>query len=103
MAVGVFLGAFVWILFELNKGLKRQDFTYRRFFELNVVPFITNIFCGLVIVWAREDVTDYFVVTKFSSIMLGMAGQGIFKKIYTAFDNDSSKINREKNTEKDVD
>jgi len=86
MVLGVLFGAILWILFELNKGLKKQDFTYKKFVNLNLIPFVTNIACGLVILWAREDIEEYFVVTKFSSIVLGMAGQGIFKKIYGIFD-----------------
>lgn len=86
MVVGVLFGAVIWILFELNKGLAKQDFQYNKFFKLNAVPLVTNILCSLAILWSQEDIKDLFVVTKFSSVMLGMAGQGLFKKIYGIFE-----------------
>lgn len=88
MEIGVVLGAIIWILFELNKGLKKSDFFYKKFVKLNIIPFVTNIVCGLVIIWAKEDMEKYFVVTKFSSVILGVSGQGIFKKLFGIFDKD---------------
>ena len=82
MVIGVVFGAILWILLELNKGLKKDDFSYEKFMKLNLIPVITNIACGLVVLWMRDDIEQYFVVTKFSSVILGMAGQGIFKKLY---------------------
>lgn len=88
MVIGVLFGAIIWLLFELNKGLTKPDFTYKKFVMLNIVPAITNLICGLVILWMREDIEDYFLVNKFSSVMLGLAGQGIFKKLYGIFSKD---------------
>lgn len=86
MVVGIILGAIIWLLFELNKGLKKPDFNPSKFILLNWLPFLTNIVCGLTILWFKEDVQDYFIITKVSSVMLGLSGQAIFKKIIGIFD-----------------
>jgi len=85
MVIGIIIGAVIWLLFELNKAVVKEDFSFKKFLKLNTLPAITNLVCGLVILWVKEDITDYFIVTKFSSILLGMAGQGIFKKISAIF------------------
>lgn len=79
------MGAIIWLLFELNKAIKREDFSFKKFILMNILPFITNLVCGLVILWAEEDIVDHFVITKFSSVMLGMTGQGLFKKLSSIF------------------
>jgi hypothetical protein len=86
MVIGIFIGATIWLLFELNKAYKKEDFSYGKFIELNWVPLLTNVICGLTILWFREDVDEYFKITKFSSVFLGMTGQGVFKKLIGLFD-----------------
>jgi len=86
MVIGIFIGAFIWLMFELNKAVKKNDFSYKTFFKLNAIPFVTNICCGLAIYWSREDLKDYIIMTNFSSIILGMSGQAILKKLVGIFD-----------------
>lgn len=86
MVLGVVLGAVIWLLFEFNKALMLKDFSFKIFIKLNWVPAVTNLICGLVVIWAKDDITDYFVLTRFSSIILGMTGQGLFKKLVSIFD-----------------
>jgi hypothetical protein len=33
----------------------------------------------------KDDIRDYFEFNRFSSIMLGMMGQGVMKKLYSIF------------------
>jgi hypothetical protein len=86
MVIGVLIGAAIWLLLELNKAYKKEDFSYKRFLQLNWVPFVTNLSCGLAVVWFKDDIEQYFTVTKFSSVFLGMTGQGVFKKLVGLFD-----------------
>lgn len=86
MVIGIFIGAIIWLMFELNKAYKKPDFNISKFILLNWIPLLTNIICGLSILWFKEDIEDYFIVTKFSSVILGLSGQGIFKKLVGLFD-----------------
>jgi len=86
MILGVIFGSILCILFEFNKAIKRENFSFKTFIKLNIIPALINISCGLVLIWAKDDVDIYFKITKFSSIVLGMSGQTIFKKIIGVFD-----------------
>lgn len=86
MILGIIFGAVILLLFELNKALKKPDFNVSKFILLNWLPLLTNISCGLVIIWFKEEIAEIFVVTKVSSVMLGLSGQAIFKKIIGIFD-----------------
>lgn len=86
MVIGVILGAFIWLLLELNKGFVLPDFTWRTFFKKNIVPFTTNMVLGLTIVWFQEDIKEFIPLTKVYSVVIGMSGQAFFKKIVGIFD-----------------
>ena len=86
MVTGVVLGAIIWLLFELNKAYKKPDFDWNKFVHLNWIPFILNLICALTILWFKEEIKDILPVTKAYSVIIGMSGQGIFKKIVGIFD-----------------
>jgi len=86
MVIGIILGAIIWLLFELNKALQKSDFNVSKFILLNWLPLLTNLICGLTILWFKEDIQEYFIFNKVSSVILGMSGQAIFKKIVGIFD-----------------
>lgn len=85
MVIGILLGAILWLMFELNKALVKQEFNWSKFIILNWLPFSLNIICGLTILWFREEIKDILPITKVYSVILGMSGQGIFKKIVGIF------------------
>jgi hypothetical protein len=86
MVVGIILGAIIWLLFELNKGYKKEDFTYSKFVSLNWIPLLTNLICGLAILWFKEDINEFMPITRVYSVIIGLSGQAIFKKIVGVFD-----------------
>lgn len=86
MVLGILIGVVIWLLFDLNKAYTKPEFSYTLFFKLNLVPVITNIICGLAIVWFKDDIADYFVLTKFSSVMIGFGAQALFKRLIGVFD-----------------
>jgi len=83
--MGVIIGTIIWLLFEFNKAIVKPDYELKKFIYLNIIPFITNIVCAFSILWFKDDIKAYFEFTKFSSVMLGMMGQGIMKKLYSIF------------------
>ena len=85
MIIGVIIGTILWILFEFNKAIVKQDYQLKTFIRLNTIPFITNLICAFCILWMKDDIRDYFEFNKFSSVMLGMTGQGVMKKLYSIF------------------
>ena len=72
-------------MFELNKAFAKPEFNWSKFILLNWLPFSLNIICGLTILWFKEDIKDILPITKVYSVILGMSGQGIFKKIVGIF------------------
>lgn len=86
MILGIFLGAVILLLFELNKALKKPEFNTSKFILLNWLPLLTNVTCGLTIVWFKDDISDILEITKVSSVLLGLSGQALFKKIIGIFD-----------------
>lgn len=80
------MGAILWLLFELNKTKSNPDFTWKEFIKRNYVPFITNLIAGLTILWFREDIKDFMPITKIYSVIIGLSGQALFKKVIGVFD-----------------
>lgn len=86
MIISVIIGAIIWLMFELNKAQVKVDYSFKKFISLNLVPFMTNLLCGLAVVWFRDEISDYLTINKFSAVMVGFTGQGVFKKFITIFD-----------------
>jgi len=86
MVMGVVIGAVLWLMFSLNKVYSKPEFLWSKFILSNWLPFVINIACGLVILWFREDISDQFPITKATSVVLGLSGQAIFKKMVGMFD-----------------
>lgn len=86
MVIGIVLGAVIWLLFELNKTKAKSDFSWSEFIKRNYIPFITNLITGLTILWFKEDIKDILPITKVYSVIIGLSGQAMFKKIIGVFD-----------------
>lgn len=86
MVIGIVLGASIWLLLELNKTKSNPDFSWSEFIRRNGLPFITNISLGLTILWFKDDIKDIFPITKAYSVVIGLSGQAIFKKLIGIFD-----------------
>ena len=85
MVIGVVIGTILWLLFEFNKAIVKPDYQVKTFIKLNIIPFITNLICAFSILCMKDDIKEYFEFTRFSSVMLGMMGQGVMKKLYSIF------------------
>lgn len=85
MVIGVVIGTILWLLFEFNKAIVKPDYQFKTFVKLNIIPFATNLVCAFTILWFKDDIKEYFEFTRFSSVMLGMMGQGVMKKLYSIF------------------
>lgn len=86
MILGVVLGAVIMLLLELNKGIAKRDFSWSWFLKINSIPFAINIIIGFAFIIAKDDLMSIYPMTTFSSIMLGLSGQAIFKKVTAIFD-----------------
>lgn len=85
MIFGVIIGTIIWLLFEFNKAIVKLDYEFKIFVKLNIIPFVTNLICAFAVLWMKDDIKEYFEFNRFSSIMLGMMGQGVMKKLYSIF------------------
>lgn len=66
------------------KSLVEQN-RIKEFNVINEVPgFILSILTSIIMVYVREDIKAFFVVTPFGAVMLGYFGQSLFKKLIDA-------------------
>lgn len=86
MIIGIIVGALLWLLLELNKAVKKEEFSFKKFLKINTIPAVTNLFCGLAILWMEDDIKEHIIITKYSSVMIGMFGQAFLKKLTSVFD-----------------
>lgn len=77
--VAIFVGALIANLLKLNKGLRYPDFNWKEFLRLNGIATLINIILGVVAVYAKDEIANIYPITFVSSLVLGAAGQYIFK------------------------
>jgi hypothetical protein len=85
--LAVLIGAILYLLFQLNGVLNASDFKWSIFFKTNIVVFIINIIFGFALVFAK-DIQDLYPITFVSSIVLGLSGQVVIKKLSNIADKD---------------
>jgi hypothetical protein len=88
--LAVLLGSFIYMLIQLNEVFHLRKFRWRIFFRTNILPFIINITLGVTCVFARDELNNIYPITFISSVILGVSGQHIWKKITLAFDKTQS-------------
>lgn len=84
----VFLGCLLYVGFQLNSAFTKEDFSWKLFFRTNIVPFVLNMIIGFIMVSIKDDLVNIYPITFLTSIMLGLSGQVIFKKIQDSMDPD---------------
>ena len=86
--LAVFLGAILYVGFQLNGVYAKDDFSWKVFFKTNVIPSSLNLVIGLVLVLIKDDLVNIYPMTMLTAVFLGFAGQAIFKKLQNTFDSD---------------
>ena len=89
MVLGVLIGMVIWLLFELNVAMAKPDYELLLFFKKNIFSIVINLACALTIVWMKDDIKEYFELTRFSAVMLGMSGQAVMKKLSNIFNSNT--------------
>lgn len=84
LAVG--LGCLIYLLLQLNAALAAADFSWKTFLRFNGVATILNLVIGCTLVTAKADLVNIYPITFVSSVILGVSGQALFKKISGIFD-----------------
>jgi hypothetical protein len=100
--IAVVAGAVIALLFGLNEALAKSEFKTAIFFRQNLGSTLLNIICGCVLVFAKEEINSIYPLTFISSLLLGMSGQFVFKKVAKIFDNSSETLvgfNKDKDTD----
>lgn len=83
----VLAGCLIYILLQLNGVYNHPDFLFKTFLRANWIPTILNLVIGFVIVYAKNDLATIYPITFLSSMMLGISGQALIKKLSAIFDN----------------
>lgn len=86
----VLVGCLIYLLLQLNGVYPLPDFRWLKFFIGNWIPTLLNLIIGFVIVSMKSELTNIYPITFLSSLMLGIGGQALIKKLSAIFD---SKIN----------
>lgn len=79
--VAIFTGALIALLLKLNKALKVENFSWKAFFKLNGISTVINIIIGCACVYAKDQLATIYPITFVSAIVLGAAGQYVFKSL----------------------
>ena len=83
-------GSFIYLLLQLNGVYNLPDFKWLTFIKTNWIPTILNLAIGCILVSIRAELTNLYPITLLSSLMLGIGGQALIKKLNGVFD---SKVN----------
>jgi len=84
--IAVFLGALIYVGFQLNGVYTKPDFYWSIFFKTNIVAAVLNLIIGFALVFIREELINIYPITLVSALILGFSGQAIFKKLANAAD-----------------
>lgn len=84
--VAILIGAVIALLLGWNEALAKPDYRFGTFLKQNLGSTLLNILCGGVLVYAKEEISAIYTITFISSVVLGMSGQFLFKKVAKVFD-----------------
>jgi len=90
--IAVIIGAFIALLFGLNEALVKDEFRSKTFLCQNLSSTFLNVICGCVLVYAKDEIHDIYPLSFISSVILGMSGQFMFKKVAKIFDKESDTL-----------
>lgn len=82
--IAILAGALLGILFKLNKAYTLPDFTGKSFLKLNWISTLINVVIGVILVYAKDEIEILYKITFISALVLGTAGQFVFKGIIDA-------------------
>jgi hypothetical protein len=88
--LAVLAGCLIYLLLQLNSVYNVPAFAWKTFIHGNWIPTILNLVIGCVLVFIRADLVNIYPITLVSSLMLGIGGQALIKKLSNIFD---SKVN----------
>lgn len=84
--LAVLIGCAIYILLQLNGVYNHPDFKFKTFLRSNWIPTLLNLVVGATLVYAKEDLVAIYPITFVSSLMLGVSGQALLKKLSAIFD-----------------
>jgi hypothetical protein len=85
--LAVLAGGLIYILLQLNGVYNHPEFKFKTFLRANWIPTVLNLVIGFVLVYAKADLVNIYPITFVSSLMLGVSGQALIKKLSAIFDN----------------
>jgi len=83
--VAILIGAVIALLLGFNEALAKPDYKFTIFLKQNIGSTLLNILCGGVLVYAKDEIASIYTITFISSVVLGMSGQLLFKKVAKVF------------------
>ena len=87
--VAILVGAVIALITGFNEALAKPDYKFSIFLKQNAGSTLLNILCGCVLVYAKDEIASIYTITFISSVVLGMSGQFLFKKVAKIFNPDN--------------
>ena len=84
--VALLLGCVIYLLLQLNGVFTLPEFKWSIFIKTNIVPTAINLVVGAALILIKDEIVNFYPVTLFSALLLGVSGQAIFKKLTNMFD-----------------
>lgn len=69
----------------LNSALKKPEFTWNTFISQNLFMFILSLVFSGIVVYLKDDVSEFFVVTKLSAVFVGYFAGDIYYRLTKIF------------------
>ena len=85
-------GCLIYILLQLNGVYNDPKFRWKIYVRNNWIPTVLNLVIGCILVYAKDDLTNIYPITFISSMMLGISGQALIKKLSAIFDSRTDTI-----------
>lgn len=83
----VLLGCIIYLGLQLNGAFTLPDFKWGIFIKTNIVPTVLNLLVGCALVLIKDEINNIYPITLLSSLILGVTGQAVIKKLTNMFDN----------------
>jgi hypothetical protein len=90
--LAVIAGCLIYVLLQLNGVYNDPKFKWKIYTRNNWIPTILNLVIGCILVYAKDDLANIYPITFISSMMLGISGQALIKKLSAIFDSKTDTI-----------
>ena len=87
-----FAGLILHWLGVIDSAIRKSDFDWKYFIQLNLYRFIMTAVATALIIYTKDEFATWFPITKLSAFFAGYLSGDIFHRVLKAFRERASKI-----------